>query len=83
MIEFVAVSIQTFNHIIPKWVRRTKLSRKISRMLVDHLGLTLTKEDMLSVVDQMEPYGQISNGIELLNPPVVVIPLPVLVHCID
>ncbi|KAI4303029.1 hypothetical protein MLD38_038710 [Melastoma candidum] len=60
----------TFSHIVPKWVRQSKLSRKISRMLVDHLGLTLTKEDMLSVVDLMEPYGQISNGIELLNPPV-------------
>lgn len=38
-------------------------------MLVDHLGLTLTKEDLQNVVDLMEPYGQISNGIELLTPP--------------
>ena len=38
-------------------------------MLVNHLGLTLTKEDLQSVVDLMEPYGQISNGIELLSPP--------------
>lgn len=38
-------------------------------MLVNHLGLTLTKEDLQNVVDLMEPYGQISNGIELLNPP--------------
>lgn len=39
-------------------------------MLVNHLGLNLTKEDLKNVVDLMEPYGQISNGIELLNPPV-------------
>lgn len=41
-------------------------------MLVNHLGLKLTKEDMQNVVDLMEPYGQISNGIELLNPPLEV-----------
>lgn len=38
-------------------------------MLVNHLGLTLTKEDLQNVVDLMEPYGQISNGIEHLSPP--------------
>ena len=43
--------------------------KKLSKMLVNHLGLTLTKEDLQNVVDLMEPYGQISNGIELLNPP--------------
>jgi len=37
--------------------------------MVNHLGLTLTKEDLQNVVDLMEPYGQISNGIELLSPP--------------
>jgi hypothetical protein len=41
----------------------------VSKLLVNHLGLTLTKEDLQNVVDLMEPYGQISNGIELLNPP--------------
>ncbi|XVF57066.1 hypothetical protein PTKIN_Ptkin06aG0173700 [Pterospermum kingtungense] len=59
----------TFSHMIPKWVRKTKIAKQISQMLVNHLGLTLTKEDLQNVVDLMEPYGQISNGIELLNPP--------------
>ncbi|XP_030511571.1 probable inactive ATP-dependent zinc metalloprotease FTSHI 5, chloroplastic [Rhodamnia argentea] len=59
----------TFSHMVPKWVRQTKVVRQISRMLVNHLGLTLTEEDMRNVVDLMEPYGQINNGVELLNPP--------------
>ncbi|KAK4851831.1 hypothetical protein QYF36_018762 [Acer negundo] len=59
----------TFSGIVPEWMRKTKIAKKISRMLVDHLGLTLTREDLQNVVDLMEPYGQISNGIELLNPP--------------
>ncbi|KAF4379841.1 hypothetical protein G4B88_012764 [Cannabis sativa] len=60
----------TFSGIIPNWVRRTKLSKMLSKMLVNHLGLTLTKEDLQNVVDLMEPYGQISNGIEFLSPPI-------------
>ncbi|XP_073314829.1 probable inactive ATP-dependent zinc metalloprotease FTSHI 5, chloroplastic [Primulina huaijiensis] len=59
----------TFSGIIPNWVRKTKTSKKISKMLVNHLGLTLTKEDLQDVVDLMEPYGQITNGIEFLSPP--------------
>ncbi|KAG5232698.1 inactive ATP-dependent zinc metalloprotease FTSHI [Salix suchowensis] len=35
----------------------------------ESFGTTLSKEDLQNVVDLMEPYGQISNGIELLNPP--------------
>ncbi|OMO84521.1 Peptidase M41 [Corchorus capsularis] len=61
--------LATFSGMIPKWVRKTRLVMHISKMLVNHLGLTLTKEDLQNVVDLMEPYGQISNGIELLNPP--------------
>lgn len=38
-------------------------------MVVNYLGLTLTKEDLQDVVALMEPYGQINNGIELLSPP--------------
>ncbi|GAB2287182.1 hypothetical protein Dimus_021566 [Dionaea muscipula] len=52
----------------PKWLRESKPGRRMSNFLVNHLGLTLTKEDLESVVDLMEPYGQIDNGIELLNP---------------
>ncbi|KAL3651045.1 putative inactive ATP-dependent zinc metalloprotease FTSHI 5, chloroplastic [Castilleja foliolosa] len=59
----------TFSAIIPKWVRKTKTAKKISKMLVNHLGLTMTKEDVQDVVDLMEPYGQINNGIEMLSPP--------------
>ncbi|KAL2509751.1 FtsH extracellular protease family [Forsythia ovata] len=59
----------TFGGMVPRWVRKTKVVKKLSNMLVNHLGLTLTKEDLQNVVDLMEPYGQISNGIELLNPP--------------
>ncbi|KAJ4720911.1 ATP-dependent zinc metalloprotease FtsH [Melia azedarach] len=59
----------TFSGFVPKWFRKAKIVKKISRRLVDHLGLTLTKEDLQNVVDLMEPYGQISNGIELLSPP--------------
>ncbi|GMG99880.1 hypothetical protein Nepgr_001720 [Nepenthes gracilis] len=61
--------LATFSGAIPKWLRNSKLGRRISSMLINHLGLTLTKEDLQNVVDLMEPYGQISNGIELLNPP--------------
>lgn len=59
----------TFSCLVPDWVRKTKIAKKMSRMMVNHLGLTLSKEDLQNVVDLMEPYGQISNGIELLNPP--------------
>ncbi|KAI9077967.1 hypothetical protein K1719_040096 [Acacia pycnantha] len=59
----------TFSSMIPKWVRKTKVARKLSKMFVNHLGLTLTKEDLQHVIDLMEPYGQINNGIELLTPP--------------
>ncbi|XP_021772711.1 probable inactive ATP-dependent zinc metalloprotease FTSHI 5, chloroplastic [Chenopodium quinoa] len=59
----------TFSASIPNWLRKTKLARKISSVVVNHLGLTLTREDLQNVVDQMEPYGQISNGIELYTPP--------------
>ncbi|MFQ6626322.1 hypothetical protein Gotur_005485 [Gossypium turneri] len=50
-------------------MRKTKIVKQISQMLVNHLGLNLTKDDLQNVVDLMEPYGQISNGIEYLNPP--------------
>ncbi|KAF3606914.1 hypothetical protein DY000_02051504 [Brassica cretica] len=60
----------TFSRIVPSWLRKTKVANKMGKMLVNHLGLNLTKEDLENVVDLMEPYGQISNGIELLNPPV-------------
>ncbi|GER55113.1 ATP-dependent zinc metalloprotease FtsH [Striga asiatica] len=59
----------TFSGVVPKWVRETKPAKKISKMLVDHLGLTLTKEDLQNVVELMEPFGKIRNGIEMLNPP--------------
>ncbi|KAL8157828.1 hypothetical protein AgCh_002513 [Apium graveolens] len=59
----------TFSSSVPEWVRKTKIMKSISKMLVNHLGLTLTKEDLQNVVELMEPYGQISNGIELLSPP--------------
>ncbi|KAK4484067.1 hypothetical protein RD792_011286 [Penstemon davidsonii] len=59
----------TFSGIVPMWMRKTKISKKLSKMFVNHLGLTLTKEDLRDVVDLMEPYGQINNGIEYLSPP--------------
>ncbi|KAK7277800.1 hypothetical protein RJT34_22817 [Clitoria ternatea] len=59
----------TFSSTIPPWLRKTKVFKKFSKALVNHLGLTLTKEDLQNVVDLMEPYGQISNGIELFSPP--------------
>lgn len=62
--------MQTFSPLVPKWLRKTKTSKRISKMLVNHLGLTLTREDLQDVVDLMEPYGQISNGIEMLSPPI-------------
>lgn len=61
--------VQTFSPWVPRWVRKTKVAKRISKMLVNHLGLTLTKEDLQDVVVLMEPYGQINNGIELLSPP--------------
>lgn len=59
----------TLSNSVPTWLRRMKLVKDMNRFLVNHLGLALTKEDMQSVVDLMEPYGQISNGIEFLSPP--------------
>lgn len=69
--------LQTFSPLVPRWVAKTKIVKRISKMMVNHLGLTLTKEDLQDVVDQMEPYGQINNGIELLSPPLDVS------YCID
>nr|KJB26431.1 hypothetical protein B456_004G241200 [Gossypium raimondii] len=54
---------------VPWKLRKIKIVKQISQMLVNHLGLNLTKDDLQNVVDLMEPYGQISNGIEYLNPP--------------
>lgn len=68
-LNIILTFFQTFSGFIPGLVRKTKIVKRLSRMLVNHLGLTLTKEDLQNVVDLMEPYGQISNGIELLNPP--------------
>ncbi|PWA91797.1 ftsH extracellular protease family [Artemisia annua] len=61
--------IATFSSSIPMWLRKTPIAKKMSKMLVNHLGLTLTREDLQNVVDLMEPYGQITNGIEYLNVP--------------
>lgn len=61
--------LATFSNAVPNWLRKTNIARKMSRGLVNHLGLILTKEDLQNVVDMMEPYGQISNGIELYTPP--------------
>ncbi|KAL8201414.1 hypothetical protein R6Q57_012753 [Mikania cordata] len=61
--------IATFSSSIPAWLRKTKLAKTMSKMLVNHLGLNLTREDLQNVVDLMEPYGQITNGIEYLNVP--------------
>lgn len=60
---------QTFSSFIPNWVRRSRIGKGIGKMLINHLGLTLTRADLQNVVDLMEPYGQISNGIEYLTPP--------------
>lgn len=59
----------TFSNSIPTWLRKTKIAKTMGKMLVNHLGLTLTRDDLQNVVDLMEPYGQITNGIEYLNPP--------------
>ncbi|KAJ8620463.1 hypothetical protein MRB53_028992 [Persea americana] len=59
----------SLNDVVPQGLRKTKPVKWISKWLVNHLGLALTREDIESVVDLMEPYGQISNGIELLSPP--------------
>ncbi|PPD97133.1 hypothetical protein GOBAR_DD05837 [Gossypium barbadense] len=68
-LKLVPVPWKTFSSMIPKWLRKTKIVKQISQMLVNHLGLNLTKDDLQNVVYLMEPYGQISNGIEYLNPP--------------
>ncbi|TYI89884.1 hypothetical protein E1A91_D03G085000v1 [Gossypium mustelinum] len=38
--------LQTFSSMIRKWLRKTKIVKKISQMLVNHLGLNLTKDDL-------------------------------------
>ncbi|KAL8159888.1 hypothetical protein V2J09_001425 [Rumex salicifolius] len=62
--------LYTFSWIVPTFLRRLRPVRKISSLLVNQLGLALTKEDLQDAFDLMEPYGQISNGIEYINPPV-------------
>ncbi|KAL4352919.1 hypothetical protein GQ457_06G018330 [Hibiscus cannabinus] len=51
----------TFSSMIPKRVRETKLVKQISQVLVNHLGLNLTKDDLQNVVDLMEPYGRLNS----------------------
>ncbi|KAK8305786.1 hypothetical protein V6Z12_D03G084600 [Gossypium hirsutum] len=36
----------TFSSMIRKRLRKTKIVKKISQMLVNHLGLNLTKDDL-------------------------------------
>ena len=52
---FIMTTAQTFSGSIPMWLRKTPIARKMSTMLVNHLGLTLTREDLQNVVDLMEP----------------------------
>ncbi|KAJ4810110.1 ATP-dependent zinc metalloprotease FtsH [Rhynchospora pubera] len=58
----------TFNDNFPHWIRRTKFWKAISKGLVSHLGLALTREDIEAVVDLMEASGSANDGIELANP---------------
>lgn len=63
--------LATIDNIAPRWLKDSKLMKKLYEGLVDHLGLRLTEEDMESTVDLMEPYGQIKPGLELRNPPTI------------
>lgn len=63
--------LATIDNIAPRWLKDSKLMKKLYEGLVDHLGLRLTEEDMESAVDLMEPYGQIKPGLELRNPPTI------------
>ncbi|KAI3788421.1 hypothetical protein L2E82_01187 [Cichorium intybus] len=58
----------TFSSSVSTWQKKTKLAKAMAKMVVNHLGLTLTKKDLQNVVDLMEPYGQITNMVEYLNP---------------
>ncbi|KAJ3708584.1 hypothetical protein LUZ61_012289 [Rhynchospora tenuis] len=60
--------LATFNDNFPHWIRRTKFWKAISKGLVSHLGLALTREDIEAVVDLMEASGSANDGIELANP---------------
>lgn len=58
----------TLGGAIPTWLRMSKLGRWMSNMLINHLGLTLEKEDVQYVIDHMDPYGEAVSGIELVTP---------------
>ncbi|KAL9257626.1 putative inactive ATP-dependent zinc metalloprotease FTSHI 5, chloroplastic [Drosera capensis] len=58
----------TLGGAIPTWLRMSKLGRWMSSMLINHLGLTLEKEDLQYVIDHMDPYGERVSGIELVTP---------------
>ncbi|KAI3788419.1 hypothetical protein L2E82_01185 [Cichorium intybus] len=49
--------IPTFSSSVATCLRKTKLANAMTKMVVNHLGLTFTKEDLQNVVDLMEPYG--------------------------
>eukprot|EP01018_Ginkgo_biloba_P009872 Gb_28496 [translate_table: standard] len=63
--------LATIGRITPHWLKYSKWMKMIDEGLIDHLCLRLTKEDIESTVELMEPYGQIRPGLELRNPPTI------------
>ncbi|XP_057855194.1 probable inactive ATP-dependent zinc metalloprotease FTSHI 5, chloroplastic [Cryptomeria japonica] len=60
----------TISGVIPSWLKQSKWMKKLNEALIDRLGLRLTKEDMQSTVELMEPYDMINPGLELQSPPI-------------
>lgn len=60
----------TINGVIPAWLKQSKWIKKLNEALIDRLGLQLTKEDVQSAVELMEPYDMINPGLELQSPPI-------------
>ncbi|CAM6088523.1 unnamed protein product [Calypogeia fissa] len=55
----------------PKWLKESKFTKRYNRMLIDWLGLRVTKEDMEDAVEYLDVFGESKPGLELYDPPYV------------
>eukprot|EP00252_Welwitschia_mirabilis_P025772 TRINITY_DN8198_c0_g1_i1.p1 TRINITY_DN8198_c0_g1~~TRINITY_DN8198_c0_g1_i1.p1 ORF type:complete len:1255 (+),score=269.09 TRINITY_DN8198_c0_g1_i1:201-3965(+) len=46
--------LATIGNTLPQWLKHSKLMKKFDESLLNHLGLHLTKEDIMAAVDSME-----------------------------
>ncbi|KAH9294215.1 hypothetical protein KI387_040576, partial [Taxus chinensis] len=61
--------LATLSNVTPHRLKKSKWMKKLNAALIDWLGLQVTKEDMESTIQLMEPYDMISPGLEVDSPP--------------